>query len=212
MNFDKKNKINTPRDSAFSKIEKVHPFMMMLYLSIGGIAILFLILVVAYLQTRSLDANAVQYKFPKYFNISTLLLLVSSFTLRKTLPAYKKENLPKLKRFFLYTILLTFCFVFSQLGGWNEISRSGVSFAGMATGTYIYLLSALHAVHILAGLGFLSFLYFKAQHMAADPIRTLIYIRNPFVLQQIKMLNLFWHFMGGLWLFLYLVFLFTMNG
>lgn len=211
MNFDKENRVGTSRESAFSRIEKIHPFMMMLYLSMVGIGVLFLMLVIAYVQSRDFDAQALKLTFPRFFSVSTLLLLLSNYTISKTTRYYKKDNLVKLKQYFLYTILLSICFVVTQIGGWHEISASGISFTGLATGTYIYLISALHAVHLLGGFIFLSIIYFRTQHAAGDSIRTLLFIRNPFVRQQIKMLSLYWYFMDVLWIFLYLVFLFTMK-
>jgi len=184
---------------------------MMLYLSMMGIGILFLMLTIAYVQSSSFDADAAKFTFPRFFSISTILLLLSAYTISKTNRYYKKDNLVKLKKYFLYTLLLGVGFVLSQLGGWYEISHNGISFRGLATGTYIYLISALHAVHLIGGFIFLSFLFFKTQRAASDPIRTLLFIRNPYVRQQIRMLGIYWHFMDGLWIFLYLVFLFTMK-
>jgi len=211
MDFDKKNKVGTSRESAFSRIEKMHPFMMMLYLSMMGIGILFLMLTIAYVQSSAVDTDAAKFTFPRFFSISTILLLISGYTISKTNRSYRKDNLNKLKKYFLFTILLGIGFVLSQLSGWYEISGNGISFRGLATGTYIYLISALHAVHLIGGFIFLSFMYFKTQQAANDPIRTLLFIRNPFVQQQIRMLGIYWHFMDGLWVFLYLVFLFTMK-
>ena len=44
MEPDKKNTIGTSHSSSFSRIEKVHPFLMMLYLVMVGVSVLFLIL------------------------------------------------------------------------------------------------------------------------------------------------------------------------
>lgn len=212
MNFDKKNKVGSSKDSAFSRIEKIHPFEMMLYLALTGIGVLFLMLVVAFLQTRSYDTSFAQLKLPKYFSLSTILILLSSYTLSKAPRNYKKDNLNNLKKSLLYTMLLGLGFVVVQVISWYEISLSGISFRGLAAGTYIYLISALHAVHLLAGFLFLSFLYFKTQHAALDPIRVLLYIRNPYVRRQIKLLHAYWHFMDALWVVLFLVFVFSLKG
>lgn len=211
MNFDKKNKVGSSKDSAFSRIEKIPPFEMMLYLALTGVGVLFLMLVVAFLQTRSYDTGFVQLKLPKYFSLSTILILLSSYTISKAPRFYKKDNLKKLKKSLVYTMLLGLGFVVVQVISWYEISISGISFKGLAGGTYIYLISALHAVHLLGGFLFLSFLYFKTQHAASDPIRMLLYIRNPYVRQQIKILHTYWHFMDALWVFLFLVFVFTLK-
>jgi cytochrome c oxidase subunit III len=211
MNFDKKNKVGSSKESAFSRIEKIHPFEMMLYLGIMGVGVLFLMLVIAYLQTRSYDSGFLQIRLPKYFSISTILILLSSYTISKAPRNYKKDSLSKLKKSFLYTMVLGISFVLVQVASWYEISQTGISFTGLAAGTYIYLISALHAVHLLGGFLFLSFLYFKTQHAASDPIRMLLYIRNPYVRQQIKLLNIYWHFIDAMWVFLFLVFVFTLK-
>ncbi|GEO04739.1 cytochrome oxidase subunit III [Adhaeribacter aerolatus] len=211
MNFDKKNKVGSSKESTFSKIEKIHPFEMMLYLAIMGVGVLFLMLVIAYLQTRSYDNGFSQIRMPKYFSLSTILILISSYTISKAPRQYKKDSLAKLKKTLLYTMLLGISFILVQLASWYEISQSGISFSGLAAGTYIYLISALHAVHLIAGFFYLSYLYFKTQHAASDPIRMLLYIRNPYVRQQIKLLNIYWHFMDAMWVFLFLVFVFTLK-
>jgi len=211
MNFDKKIKGGSSKDSAFSRMEKIHPFEMMFYLAMLGIGILFLMLVIAFLQTRSYDTGFTQIKLPKYFSLSTILILISSFTISKAPRIYKKDNLVKLKKYFIYTMLLGLGFVLVQVASWYEISQSGINFQGLAAGTYIYLISALHAVHLLGGFLFLSYLYFKTQHAALDPIRMLLYIRNPYVRQQIKLLNIYWHFMDAMWVFIFLVFVFSLK-
>jgi cytochrome c oxidase subunit III len=211
MDFDRKRKVGTSRPSAFSRIEKIHPFMMMLYLSMMGIGVLFLMLVIAYVQSHAFDTEAWKLKFPRFFSLSTLIILFSSYAIGKTIRYYKKDNLRKLKRYFLISIFLSLGFIMTQVAGWYEISAAGISFTELAAGTYIYLISALHAVHLLGGLLFLTVIYFRTQHAASDAIRTLVFIRNPFVRQQIKMLTLYWHFMGGIWISLYLIFLFTLR-
>lgn len=211
MNFDKKNKVGSSKESAFSKIEKIHPFEMMLYLAIMGVGVLFLMLVIAYLQTRSYDSGFTQIKLPKYFCLSTIIILVSSYTISQAPRQYKKDSLIKLKKTLLYTMLLGVSFILVQVASWYEISRTGISFRGLAAGTYIYLISALHAVHLIAGFLYLAYIYAKTQHAATDPIRMLLYIRNPYVRQQIKLLNIYWHFMDAMWVFLFLVFVFTLK-
>jgi cytochrome c oxidase subunit 3 len=211
MDFDRKKKVGTSRPSAFSRMEKIHPFMMMLYLSLMGVGVLFLMLVIAYVQSHAYDTEAWKLKFPRFFSLGTLVLISSSYVLGKSKRFYKKDNLAKLNRGFLVTIFLALAFILTLVAGWQELSEAGINFTELAAGTYIYLISALHAVHLLGGLLFLTFLFFRTQHAASDPIRTLVFIRNPFIRQQINMLTLYWHFMGGVWIFLYLVFVFTIK-
>jgi cytochrome c oxidase subunit 3 len=111
-------------------------------------------------------------------------------------------------RYLGITLALGVGFVGAQLIGWNELDAMGISFTGKASGTYLYLISALHILHLLGGIIFLSFLFFKTAHVATDGIRSLVFIRDPYRRLQLSMLRSYWHFMDALWLCLYLVFLF----
>ncbi|MDX5418608.1 MAG: cytochrome c oxidase subunit 3 [Hymenobacteraceae bacterium] len=206
MNSDKKNKIDSRQHSAFERIEKMHPIRMLLYLSMIGIGILFFILVIAFARTGGFQNDS--FELPRFFSVSTVLLLFSSYTISKVPGIYRKDKLRKMTRYLGFTLALGLMFVGAQLIGWNEMTRSGVYFTGKASGTYLYLISALHILHLLGGIIFLSFLLFKTAHVAADGVRSLIFIRDPYRHLQLSMLCSYWHFMDFLWLGLYLVFLF----
>ncbi|CAN5911159.1 cytochrome c oxidase subunit 3 [soil metagenome] len=208
MNSDKKNKIGAGEQSGFSKIDKVHPIKMLLYLSMVGIGVLFIILTIAYANSDSFSLTGITPTLPKFFSISTVLLLISSYTISRTSYYYKRDRLNKLKKFLGFTLLLGFGFVLAQLAGWNEFATRGVTFTGKASGTYIYLISALHMLHLLGGIIFMAFLFFKTVHASSDAVRSLIFIRDPSRQMQIDMLTSYWHFMDFLWVGLYFFFLF----
>lgn len=204
MNQDKKNKVDSRQRSAFGNIEQMHPLRMLLYLSMMGIGMLFLILIIAFAQSGGFSTS---FKLPKFFSISTLLLLFSSYTLGQVERLYKKDKLKRMSKYLGLTLLLGLFFIGAQLMGWRELEASGLYFTGKAASTYLYLISALHILHLLGGVIFLSFLFFKTVHMASDSVRTLIFIRDPYRRLQLSMLRSYWHFMDFLWLGLYLVFL-----
>ncbi len=204
----KSNRVGQRRASALARMERTHPLLMLLYLALVGITVLFAILTVAYAQARHLHPLPDR-PFPRFFALSTVLLLLSSATLRPTTRLYRKDNLRRLSRSLGYTLALGLAFVAAQIAGWRELLLSGVAPRGAAAGSYIYLLSALHAVHLLAGVGFLAYFWLRTRHAAADGVRMLVFIRNPYRRLQLRMLRLYWHFMDGLWLALFLVLLFT---
>ncbi|QCR24913.1 cytochrome c oxidase subunit III [Pontibacter sp. SGAir0037] len=187
-------------------MEEMHPIRMLLYLSMIGIGVLFFILIIAFARTGGFQSET--FHFPRFFSISTILILFSSYTISKIPGLYKKDKLKKMARYLGYTLVLGCLFIGAQFLGWNEVSDSGLNFKGKASGTYLYLISALHILHLLGGLIFLSFLFLKTLHVAADGVRSLVYIRDPYRTLQIAMLRSYWHFMGFLWVGLYVVFLF----
>ncbi|MEJ8802025.1 cytochrome c oxidase subunit 3 [Pontibacter sp. H249] len=206
MDPDKKNKVNPKQLSAFGKMERMHPIRVLLFLSMIGIGVLFFILVVAFARTGGFQSQ--NFELPKFFSVSTVLLLFSSYTISKIPRLYRKDKLNRMTRYLGITLVLGLLFIVAQLLGWNEMSRSGVYFSGKASGTYLYLISALHILHLLGGIIFLSFLFFKTAHVAADGVRSLIFIRDPYRRLQLTMLRSYWNFMDFLWLSLYTVLLF----
>lgn len=206
MNQDRKNKVDARQGSSFGKMEHMHPIRMLLYLSMIGIGILFFVLVVAFARTGGFGSE--QFSFPKFFSVSTLLLIFSSFAISRVPRIYKKDKLRKMTRYLAITFALGIAFIGAQLLGWRELTVSGAYFSGKASGSYLYLITALHLLHLLGGMIFLAFLLFKTAHMASDRVRSLIFIRDPYRRMQLSMLCTYWHFIGFLWLSLYMVILF----
>ncbi|TPE46436.1 cytochrome c oxidase subunit III [Pontibacter mangrovi] len=207
MNQDKKNQVNPKQRSAFKRIEKMHPIRMLLYLSMVGIGVLFFILVIAFVRTGGFPEGLSE--LPKFFSVSTVLLLFSSYTISRVPRLYKKEKLRKMARYLSATLFLGLLFIGAQLLGWNELARTGIYFTGKTSGTYLYLISALHILHLTGGIIFLSFMVFKTIYVNSDSVRSLVFIRDPFRRLQLSMLNSYWHFMDFLWLGLYFVLMFS---
>ncbi|MBC6698754.1 cytochrome c oxidase subunit 3 [Hymenobacter puniceus] len=212
MNSDKERKdkvgANQPV-STFQRMERVPPLQMMLYLGLVGIGVLFLFLVGAYISTRSatqLPAGIQQ--FPKFFSISTIVLLLSSYVLAQAPRLYRTDDVNGLARCLGATLLLGSIFAGLQVLGWRELMLQGVFFEGKASGTYVYLISALHVLHLLGGMLFLLALLLRTMHASRDAVRTLVFIRNPYRRLQLRMLGTYWHFIDALWVLLFVVFVF----
>jgi len=212
MNSDKehKDKVGANRPaSAFQRMERVPPLLMMLYLGLVGIGVLFLFLVLAYAHTHYDTQLPVGLKpFPKFFSISTIVLLISSYVLAQAPRLYRTDDVANLARCLSATLLLGCIFTGLQVLGWRELMQQGVFFEGQASGTYVYLISALHVVHLLGGMLFLLALLLRTMHASRDAVRTLVFIRNPYRRLQLRLLNIYWHFIDVLWVVLFLVFVF----
>ncbi|WP_240737152.1 cytochrome c oxidase subunit 3 [Hymenobacter metallicola] len=212
MNSDKerKDKVGAGRPpSAFTRIERVPPLLMLLYLGMVGITVMFVILVAAYIQTRSLNGGGTGiHPLPRYFSLSTVVLLISSYTLSQAQRIYRTDDMRNLTRCLGATLLLGSIFAGLQVLGWRELMNQGVFFVGEASGTYIYLISALHVAHLLGGMLFLLALMLRTLHASRDAVRSLVFIRDPYRHRQLRMLNIYWHFIDALWVALFAVFLF----
>jgi cytochrome c oxidase subunit 3 len=207
---DRKNQVGAGQsDSAFGSIERVPPMLLVLYLALVAISSMFVILVVAYAHTRlAVEVPAGLHALPRYFSLSTIVLMVSSYTVAQALRLYKEDDLSALARCLGATLLLGGIFAGLQVLGWHELVQQGVLFTGKASGTYVYLITALHVTHLLGGMLFLVMLLVRVAHADRDAVRSLVFIRNPYYVRQLQMLSIYWHFMDGLWIVLFAVFLF----
>lgn len=196
--------------TAFQRIERLPPLVMMLYLALVGITILFAVLVAMYLASRVHNGPAaVQHSLPRYFSLSTVVLLVSSYTLAQAPRLYRADDLPTLVRCLAATLLLGCIFSGLQVQGWRELTQQGVLFTGKrSSDSFIYLITGVHVLHVVVGLGLLLAQLLRTLYAARDGVRTLVYIRNPYHFWQLRRLGLYWHFIDGLWVVLFSLFLF----
>lgn len=195
--------------SAFSRIERVPPLLMLLYLALLGITMLFVTLVAMYVASRAQSGVPTGlHPFPRYFSLSTVVLLVSSYTLAQAPRLYRADDLDGLVRCLGATLLLGCVFSGLQVQGWRELVQQGVLFTGERSGTFVYVISGLHVAHILAGLIFLLVNMLRTLHASRDAVRALVFIRNPYHLRQLRALLTYWHFIDVLWVALFGVFLF----
>lgn len=183
--------------------------LLLLYLGLVGSLILFMVLLAAYAHTRyTSGVPAGLHPFPRYFSISTVVLLASSYTLSQAQRLYREDDVTNLARCLGATLLLGFAFTVLQALGWNELQVQGVFFRDKPSGTYVYLISAIHVLHLLGGVLFLTLLFFRTQHASRDSIRTLLFIRDPYRRLQLRLMSTYWHFVDGLWVLLFSAFLF----
>jgi len=200
------------RSSPFSRIERLSPLMVALYLALLAVTVMFVMLVVAYVVTRLRSGVPTGlHALPRYFSLSTIVLVVSSYIIGQAPRLYAQDDLSSLARCLGATLLLGAIFAGLQVLGWRELMMQGVSFQGRASsssGQFIYLISALHVAHLLGGMLFLLALLLRVIHANRDAVRTLIFIRNPYHRRQLSLLGTYWHFIDVLWVALFAVFLF----
>jgi cytochrome c oxidase subunit 3 len=197
------------RQEAYKKMELLHPHQVMLYVSMVGSAIVFLFMIVAFAASRPESTELIAARFPKSFVISTIVILLSSFSVSKVVPAFESDDLDELKKWMGITFLLGLIFSMSQLTGWKELEQNGISFSGDRSRTYLYVISGLHVMHMAGIMIFLLAMLMQCHKVSKDVVRHLVYATNPYQKIKLKMLRDFWHFVDVLWLVLFLYFLFT---
>lgn len=204
-----KNTEKAERVNAIERLEKLHPHKTLLYLAIFGSTLVFLFMIVSYTISHRGPETFINFEFPKAFIVSLVLLLFSSYTITKVLPAFLREDLKVVRNSLGITLLLGVAFTISQYVGWAELYRSGIYLSGKASGAYLYVISGLHVLHLAAGLVFLTVVYTQLSAVSRDPVKTLIMVTNPYQKIKLEMLAAYWHFVDALWLILFFYFLFS---
>lgn len=209
MQYHRKGLKTGERESTFQKIEKLHPHKMLLYLGIFGSSLVFIFMLTAYSISRPENSIFTGFDLPKAFILSTIILLFSSFSISGIVQAYKDDRLKSMRNALGITLCLGLAFSVCQYIGWVTLTRSGIYFSEEISGSFLYVISVLHILHLTFGMAFLSSLFYKSIITANDPVKALIMVTNPYQKIRLEMLTIYWHFMDALWLALFLYFLFT---
>lgn len=146
------------------------------------ITILFGSLGLGFMLTSSSDS---QFTLPWMFYVNSLVLLISSLLLHYGWVNRIKHG----KAIMLWPAVgLGVLFLICQVFTWWQLYDSGLTIRdGGIKISYLYILSGLHAAHIIGGLFFLIYVAASYQRQGRKHLETAVF---------------FWHFLGILWLYL----------
>ncbi len=198
------------------KAARNHPLKNLVYFILAGITMLFFALMTFFAFSRPAHFFTGQH-FPRAFIVSTLIIVVSSFTMEQARRAYNHENGRRLLNYLMLTLLLALGFGVAQVLGWEELWGNDITIFGVGgisddktrtpSGAFLFLISGLHLLHLAGGLIFLFLSSFKVVNVSSDDVRSVIYFADLLERTRIEMLAKYWHFLGGLWFLLFLYFL-----
>lgn len=177
----------------------------MLIIAMIGMSILFLILLLAYSLSKG-NKGWLDFQLPKIFNFSTFVILISSYTLHQANLSFKKDDFVGYRYFLGSTVFLGLTFMVCQVIGWVHLQEKGLFLIkGKTSVAYLYLLTGLHVLHFLAGMTALLILTWQALKKIKY-VDSFVYSINPPNQKRLKLVSMFWHFLDGVWLLLYLFF------
>lgn len=137
---------------------------------------------------------------PPILFFNTLVLVVSSGTLeiaRKQVAGFVRgegATRAHAMQWLGATLTLGLVFVVGQYLAWLRLRAAGLYLATNPNSSFFYVLTALHAIHVLGGLGGLT--------------RVIVLLRGPVLRLRKSTLDAtsyYWHFMGMLWIYLLFV-------
>jgi cytochrome c oxidase subunit 3 len=183
-------------NSAIIDIKKTRAFTQLLWIGIGAIGMFFAGLTSAYI-VRKAEGNWLEFNTPDSFIFSTAIIIISSMLLIYIKRKIKNNDTPFI--FMLSVIILGIFFALFQINGWRELTNQGVFLTGEGSnvsGSFLYVITLAHLVHLFGGL-------------IALIIVSVNIFRKKYNANNYLGFNLaanYWHFLGILWLYLFLFF------
>ena len=129
---------------------------------------------------------------PSLLYANTAALLLSSFTMEMARRALVRTA--GLSIWLTVTLILGLSFVCGQYLVWRHLAAQGLYLATNPNSSFLYVFTGAHALHLLGGIAVLVYL--------------LAYVLGGHTSLRRHLLDntaIYWHFMGGLWLYLFFV-------
>ena len=180
--------------------QKIHPHKLLLWIAICSICMMFAGWTSAFL-VRKAQGNWLLFPMPWSFWISTSVILTSSVTMHLTLRSFTQRNMKLYKAMLALTTFLGVAFMLLQLYGFYQLGQSGITLASNGdgvSGSFIYVISSVHILHMLGGVIALVVMYLVVNFSK----KTKIYSSTG-----LEILSTYWHFVDVLWIYLFLFFL-----
>ena len=143
-----------------------------------------------------------EFALPDEFLVSTILIALSSVCLILGARFIRKGDQKNFVISLSLALILGLGFMVFQLLGWKDLTLRGIYFTGPGSnvsGSWIYALTFFHLAHVIGGILALMVTLFRALKGAYSAKNKLGY----------ELAAIFWHFLGGVWLYLYLFLIFV---
>lgn len=133
-------------------------------------------------------------RFPNGLWLSTGIILASSFTMERALASIRKDRIRSFRLLILVTTLLGVAFLVCQTFNWLGLiaARMTAQTQNLYAFTF-YMLTGLHAVHVLGGLIPLSLVTRRAYAGRYSPGEH----------GGVKYCQMYWHFLTAVWLVMF---------
>ncbi len=184
-------------ENAVTRADRERAKIFLLILFLCAVVIIFGALTSAVIVRMS-DKNWFIFKIPFEFTVSTICLLVSSVTMSLGSFFTRRAKRWPAAVFILATLILGVVFTKLQFDGWAQLVKNNIFFVDNLTnnisGSFFYIITAVHVAHLVGGLFALLISFIKSAAGMYTPERHL----------GVKLTAIYWHFLDGLWLYLFL--------
>jgi len=164
-------------------------------IALGGVLMFFMALVSAYIVRKDMPNSAwVNLAIPRILWLNTAILIASSFSLARSRSRFLANDDAGFRNWWGVTTILGIFFLIGQVIAWRQLAAAGVFLATNPASSFFYVFTAAHGVHLIGGVLALLYVAFRPTHRLTKGTAT-------------EVVSMYWHFMDGLWVFLFLLLL-----
>lgn len=171
----------------------MHPKKFALWLFIVTVVMIFAAFTSAHI-VRQADGDWLIYDLPSMLWYTSGIIILSSVFMQWAYIAAKKDKLEQVKLALGITTILGILFLFGQLKAWEQMVDANVYFTGNPAGSFLYIFTGIHALHLISGVIYLIY-------MLISSLRNKVHSEN---MLNMEMASTWWHFLGGLWIYLFI--------
>lgn len=176
----------------------MNPKRFAMWLFLSTVVMLFASLTSAYI-VRQAEGNWLYFELPRLFYITSFVIIISSVTMQLAYFAAKAGNAERLRFMITFTAVLGLVFLVGQFMAWADLVGHSVHLVGNPSGSFLYILTGLHGLHVVSAVVFLLIVLNAAYRGKISPGKLL----------PIELCTTYWHFLGVLWLYLFIFLLLT---
>ena len=184
----------------------VHPQKFMLWVAMAAMSMFFAALTSALLVKKGDYRVWENFRLPTVFLFSTMTIITLSVCIHASLLSYRKAKFSRFRWLMFTSFLLGCLFLGLQLTGWHVLQQGGMTLTENLSGSFIYLITSAHGVHIIAGLAVMLVFLISAVRARNDEIYELRNIINPKRQLNLELLVSYWHYVDAVWVYLYVFF------
>lgn len=177
----------------------IHPAKFSLWLFIVSIILFFGGLTSAYIVSKGIETEKNMWHYfelPSVLWLNTAIMVMSSVMIQIGLWGARKGDFRRARIGMSLASVLGLIFLVGQVIAWTMLNDEGVVWGkgGSNSGNYLYVLTFVHGMHIVAGLVFVGVVFARIMKNKTGKI-SVVGIENAVT---------FWHFLGLLWLYLFI--------
>ena len=172
-------------------------YKLLLIFAMVSMTMMFAGLTSAYFVSKSRGDWAKNFQMPTAFFYSAIVILLCSVSFVLAKRAIKKDDRKTTTIMLFAALILGFTFIYFQFQGFDKLIQNGYFFTGPEsniTSTFLYVVVITHLAHLLGGI--ISLLIIIYNHFKQK------YNSSQFI--GIELGAMYWHFLDGLWIYLFL--------